>query len=637
LAFGLYSLLLRLGIKANIYKSYYDDKISYQITVYDLKNFKKHILPHMISQKANNLTRKASDNSYYSKEIVVEKVKTFCEKNDISQREFARITGIQRSNFFNGKQQFIKTSVIEKIAPVIEDEELLRLIDGDIGFVPIKEIEYAGKEHVYDIEVKGTHNFIANDIISHNCIYQEQIMFMANILSGFTMAEADTLRKAIGKKKADVMAKMKDRFISGAVERGFDKDKITKLWDDIEKFASYSFNKSHSTAYAYLTYWTAYIKTYYPEEFFAVKLSTEGNDDKFLNLLLDMEDFGIQLLPPDANKSRAEFSIEDRGKIRFGLARIKNVGEQSARDIVEEREKAGDYRDIFDISERLDSKKLNKRVLEALIKAGAFDFTGVDRGVMLASVDRALSAGQKAREQKASGQSSLLGLIEMDTQPVVTYEKAEPLTEKQRLHFEKEVLGFYLSGHPLKAYEKELKGYVTKINRLIEKNSGNRVRIAGVISDVKRKKTRSGATMAILNVQDETGIIDVRAFPDRMEDSSFLEEDRIVIIEGTVEINEEQEKVSMNASEIIPIEEINRQVTAVRFILSKEKALNGVAVKLKEICQKYSGDKDVIIEIREPGKFRAEIAAASNYSVSLTDEFKQEISKILSPEEFSFE
>ncbi|WP_457624731.1 DNA polymerase III subunit alpha, partial [Persephonella sp.] len=468
-------------------------------------------------------------------------------------------------------------------------------------------------------------------------VYQEQVMFMANILSGFTMAEADTLRKAIGKKKADVMAKMKDRFISGAVERGFDKDKITKLWDDIEKFASYSFNKSHSTAYAYLTYWTAYIKTYYPEEFFAVKLSTEGNDDKFLNLLLDMEDFGIQLLPPDANKSRAEFSIEDRGKIRFGLARIKNVGEQSARDIVEEREKAGDYRDIFDISERLDSKKLNKRVLEALIKAGAFDFTGVDRGVMLASVDRALSAGQKAREQKASGQSSLLGLIEMDTQPVVTYEKAEPLTEKQRLHFEKEVLGFYLSGHPLKAYEKELKGYVTKINRLIEKNSGDRVRIAGVISDVKRKKTRSGATMAILNVQDETGIIDVRAFPDRMEDSSFLEEDRIVIIEGTVEINEEQEKVSMNASEIIPIEEINRQVTAVRFILSKEKALNGVAVKLKEICQKYSGDKDVIIEIREPGKFRAEIAAASNYSVSLTDEFKQEISKILSPEEFSFE
>ncbi|WP_297455471.1 DNA polymerase III subunit alpha [Persephonella sp.] len=469
-------------------------------------------------------------------------------------------------------------------------------------------------------------------------VYQEQIMFMANILSGFTMAEADTLRKAIGKKKADVMAKMKDRFISGAVKNGFDKQKIEKLWDDIEKFASYSFNKSHSTAYAYLTYWTAYIKTYYPEEFFAVKLTTEGNDDKFLNLLLDMKDFGIQLLPPDVNKSRAEFYIEDRGKIRFGLARIKNVGEQSAEEIVKEREANGNYTDIFDIAERLDSKKLNKRVLEALIKAGAFDFTGVDRGIMLATVDKALSAGQKTRELKASGQNSLFGLMSVEnTEPVVSYEKANSLSEKEKLNYEKEVLGFYLSGHPLKAYEKELRGYVTPINKLIDRKTGDKVKIAGVISDIKRKKTRSGATMAIMTVQDETGIIDVRVFTDRMEDTSFLEEDRIVIIEGSVEINEEQEKVSMNAINITPVEYINKQVSAVRFVLSKEKAMNGVAIKLKEICEKYRGDKDVIIEIQEPGKFRAEIAAHSNFAVDINDEFKQEISKILSPEEFFFE
>ncbi len=469
-------------------------------------------------------------------------------------------------------------------------------------------------------------------------IYQEQIMFIANILSGFSMAEADTLRKAIGKKKADVMAKMKDRFISGAVKRGFDRQKVQKLWDDIEKFASYSFNKSHSTAYAYLTYWTAYIKTYYPEEFFAVKLSTEGNDDKFLNLLLDMEDFGIELLPPDVNRSKAEFSIEDKGKIRFGLARIKNVGDQSAKDIVSEREKNGNFRDIFDIAERLDSKKLNKRVLEALIKAGAFDFSGVDRGIMLATVDKALSAGQKSREHRALGQNSLLGLLEnKDMKPVVGYEKAEVLPEKKKLDFEKEVLGFYLSGHPLKAYEKELRNYVTKINKLIEKKTGDKVRIAGVISDIKRKKTRSGSTMAVLTVQDETGIIDVRAFTDKMEDSSFLTEDKIVIIEGTLEINEEQERVSMNATDITPIEAVNKNVNAVRFILTKEKALNGVAQKIKELCQKHKGEKDVIIEIYEPGRFRCEIAASSSYSVAITDEFKQEISKILSPEEFHFE
>ncbi|WP_029521246.1 DNA polymerase III subunit alpha [Persephonella sp. IF05-L8] len=638
LAKGLYSLLLRIGIKAHIYKSTYSDKTAYQITIYDLSAFKKWILPFMTSEKKNREMSSSKDSCFYPKDVILEKVNEFCDKNALSRREFARKSGIRRSNFFNGEQNFVSTKVIEKVASVIEDKELFALLDGDIGFIPIKSIEYVGKEHVYDIEVKGTHNFIANDIISHNCIYQEQIMFMANILSGFTMAEADTLRKAIGKKKADVMAKMKDRFISGAVKNGFDKQKIEKLWDDIEKFASYSFNKSHSTAYAYLTYWTAYIKTYYPEEFFAVKLTTEGNDDKFLNLLLDMKDFGIQLLPPDVNKSRAEFYIEDKGKIRFGLARIKNVGEQSAEEIVEEREANGKYTDIFDIAERVDSKKLNKRVLEALIKAGAFDFTGVDRGIMLATVDKALSAGQKTRELKASGQNSLFGLMTVEnTEPVVSYEKANPLSEKEKLNYEKEVLGFYLSGHPLKAYEKELRGYVTPINKLIDRKTGDKVKIAGVISDIKRKKTRSGATMAIMTVQDETGIIDVRVFTDKMEDTSFLEEDKIVIIEGSIEINEEQEKVSMNAINVTPVEYINKQVSAVRFVLSKEKAMNGVAVKLKEICEKYKGDKDVIIEINEPGKFKAEIAAHSNFAVDINDEFKQEISKILSPEEFFFE
>jgi len=183
-----------------------------------------------------------------------------------------------------------------------------------------KPIEYPFEE-VKDI-LKETYGLI---------VYQEQIMFMSNILSGFTMAEADTLRKAIGKKNPEVMAKMKDRFIGGAVERGFSKEKVEKLWDDIEKFASYSFNKSHSTAYAYLTYWTAWVKTYYPEEFFAVKLSTENNDSKFLNLLLDMENFNIKLLPPDVNKSMPEFAIEEKSKIRFGLSRIKGIGEEVAK------------------------------------------------------------------------------------------------------------------------------------------------------------------------------------------------------------------------------------------------------------------------------------------------------------------
>jgi len=492
-----------------------------------------------------------------------------------------------------------------------------------------KPVEYPFEE-VKDI-LEETYGIIA---------YQEQIMFIANRLAGFTMAEADTLRKAIGKKKADLMAKMKDRFVNGAVERGFDKEKITKLWDDIEKFASYSFNKSHSTAYAYLTYWTAYIKTYYPEEFFAVKLTTEKNDDKFLNILNDMKDFGIKLLPPHINYSDAEFKIEKEKQIRFGLARIKNVGETSAKEIVKERNCNGEYQDIFDIAERIDSKHLNKRVLEALIKSGAFDFTDVDRGILLANIDKALSAGQKQRESKQTGQSSLFGLM-TQTQPqavaTLTYEKGETLTEREKLDFEREVLGFYLSGHPLKAYQKELAGKVLPINTLLNKSSRDRVKIAGVISNLKKKKTRAGNTMAILQVQDETGIIDVRAFPDKMEDTSVLEENKLVIVEGSLDINEEQETASINAHNIIPIENINREVKYVRFLLTKQDVESGIAEKIRDICKKHNGDKEVIIEISEKGNFWCEIATHSNYHVNITDEFKQELSKVLPPEKYIFE
>ncbi len=488
-------------------------------------------------------------------------------------------------------------------------------------------VEYPFKE-VEDV-LKETYGLI---------VYQEQIMFIANILSGFTLAEADILRKAIGKKNPEVMAKMKNRFVSGAVERGFPKDKIEKLWNDIDKFASYSFNKSHSTAYAYLTYWTAYIKTYYPEEFFAVKLSIEGNDDKFLNLLNDMEEFGIKLLPPDINKSYPNFSIEGKNKIRFGLGRIKNVGIPSAKAIVEERKKNGEFKDIFDAAERLDTKVMNKRVLESLIKSGAFDFSNLDRGVLLNNIDKALSAGQKARESKLSGQNSLFGLIDDgNADNHVSYDSAENLSEKEKLNYEKEVLGFYISGHPLNAYKKELKNRVVKIKDLIERKSGDRVKIAGVISSKKMKKTKRGNTMAILTIQDETGIIDVRAFPDKMEDLSVLDEDRIVIIDGTIEINEEQETVSMNASNVEPIEAVNQEVRTVKFILSKDKAMNGVAKKIRDLCLKHRGDKEVIIEIYEKGKFSCEIATHSDYHVSISDEFKQEIANILSPEEYIFE
>jgi DNA polymerase-3 subunit alpha len=467
-------------------------------------------------------------------------------------------------------------------------------------------------------------------------VYQEQIMFMSNILSGFSMAEADTLRKAIGKKNAETMAKMKGRFVEGAVERGFNREKVEKLWEDIEKFASYSFNKSHSTAYAYLTYWTAWVKTYYTDEFFAVKLSTEANDTKFLNLLADMENFGIKLLPPDINKSMKDFFIESTKNIRFGLARIKNVGESSAEEIVKERKERGKYVDIYDFCERLDTKTANKRVLESLIKAGAFDFEKIDRAILLYNVDKAISTGQKARESKIAGQNSLFALT---TTPVVnvkhTYDDTNipKLTEREKLKYEKEVLGFYLSGHPINAYKKELVGKVSKVSILYEdifgskKLSGDiKVKLAGVIDEIKMKKTKSGNTMMVFNFSDETGQIDCRSFPEKLENRELLKDDNIVVLEGFIEIDEEQEKISMNVVSVEPIENFLKDIKGIKIRITKEKAMNGLLPKLQKVFEKYKGDKEVILHIYDKN-FECEIQLHSDFHVDLKDELKYEILK----------
>lgn len=466
-------------------------------------------------------------------------------------------------------------------------------------------------------------------------VYQEQIMFIANILSGFTMAEADTLRKAIGKKNPETMAKMKNRFIEGAVDRGFDREKISKLWDDIEKFASYSFNKSHSTAYAYLSYWTAWVKTYYPEEFFTVKLSTENNDTKFLNILNDMENFDIKLLPPDINKSRAEFWIEASKSIRFGLSRIKGVGEQSAISIVQERERNGVYRDIFDLCERFDSKVANKKVLEALIKAGAFDFEGVDRGILLENVDRALSYGQKARTKKLDGQNSLFSITPKEANIKHSYEGGNKLTEREKLRLEKEVLGFYLSGHPLNIYKKELSGKVSKISLLYDsifssdKNITGPVTLAGVVDNLKLKKTKSGNTMMVFSLSDETGQIDVRAFPEKLENKELIKDDNIIVVKGNLDIDEEQEIITMTATNVIDIERFTKELRGIKIKIDKEKAMNGVILNLKDLFSQHKGDKEVIFCVYEHGKFYCEIMTHSDFHIDYSDEFKHRLFNII--------
>ncbi|MFZ8861712.1 MAG: OB-fold nucleic acid binding domain-containing protein, partial [Thermocrinis sp.] len=408
-------------------------------------------------------------------------------------------------------------------------------------------------------------------------VYQEQIMKASQILAGFTPGEADTLRKAIGKKKKEVMQEMREKFIKGAVERGYLEKKIVELWEDIEKFASYSFNKSHSVAYGYLSYWTAYMKVYYPEEFFAVKFSMEKSDRKFINLINDARtNFGIQILPPDINKSDTDFVIEDRKKIRFGLARIKGVGEETARLIVSKRN--GRWKSLADF---VKSVKVNKKVLEALIKAGAFDFTGMSRAEMLS---------------KLSEKDSLYTTRGL-------FQTSQKVQEDQS-KYEREVLGFYLAQHPLDPYEKLLNGKVVPLENIDDLEEGEYT-FAGVISELKVKKNSKGSLYAVFNLIDKTGIGEVVLWSEIYEENKErLKDDELVVVHGTLVEDQETETLKIVAKEIYSIEEfLSSKIKYVRIKIQREltdKELESLHRAVSQ-CLSEKG-AELLIECRLNGK-----------------------------------
>jgi DNA polymerase-3 subunit alpha len=408
-------------------------------------------------------------------------------------------------------------------------------------------------------------------------VYQEQIMKASQILAGFSPGEADTLRKAIGKKKKEVMQEMKEKFIRGAVQRGYPEKKIVELWEDIEKFASYSFNKSHSVAYGYLSYWTAYMKVYYPEEFFAVKFSMEKSDRKFINLINDARtNFGMHILPPDINKSDADFVIEDRKRIRFGLARIKGVGEETAKLIVSN--KNGKWKSLADF---IKSVKANKKVLEALIKAGAFDFTGMTRAEMFS---------------KLSAKDSLYSTKGL-------FQAGQKFQEDQS-KYEREVLGFYLSQHPLDPYEKLLNGKVMPLEGIEDLEEGEYT-FAGVISDLKIKKNSKGSLYAVFNLIDKTGIGEVVLWSEIYEENKErLKEDELVVVRGTLVEDQETESLKVVAKEIYSIEDfLSSKIKYVRLKIQREltdKELESLH-RAVSLCLSEKG-AELLIECRINGK-----------------------------------
>ncbi len=457
-------------------------------------------------------------------------------------------------------------------------------------------------------------------------VYQEQVMQIARDLAGFSMGEADVLRKAMGKKKADLLAEQKEKFVKGCVKNGIDAPLAERIFSFIEPFAGYGFNRSHAACYALIGYQTAYLKAHYPVQFMAALLTNDmGSPDKTIKNIAECREMGIRILPPDVNESRADFTVVNDA-IRFGLAAVKNVGIKAVESIIEARDKEGRFTDIFDFSKRVDGSKVNKRVLEGLIQCGAMDFTGVFRSRLFASVDDVIRISGVNHNPN---QLTIFGAMKGDNKGMAALFEFPELNEwndKEKLKREKESLGFYITGHPLNEYQKTAERYATTtIAGLLKSEDRSQVKVAGVIADIKLKRTKKGDRMAVISLEDQTDSVEAVFFPDAFNSSShLLKGDDPVLITGNVEINENMAKII--AKEVASLETLRQQaIKVVKFNLDEKKISKQYLEELRDIFFKYPGESSVEFMLEGDNGKKFCVCANNHYRVLPCDEMMCEI------------
>jgi len=393
-------------------------------------------------------------------------------------------------------------------------------------------------------------------------IYQEQVMQIARDLAGFTMGQADVLRKAVGKKIASLLAEQKEKFVEGCVKNGVYQEMAEKVFSFIEPFAGYGFNRSHAACYAMIGYQTAYLKAHWPAEFMAALLtSDQGDTDRVAIEIEECRNMGLKIMAPDINESFGTFTVVSPGTkanqavdikakldtIRFGLKAIKNVGEHIVEMIIRDRKQAGPYRDIFDLLERVTDKDLNRKSLESLIKSGALDSFG-ERGEMLANLDRFLSYNKESVKDRANGQESLFSALPLSlemSRPYLT--PAPPARNEEKLAWEKELLGLYISEHPMNPLRPRLQGYALSLRELAAHKGDDRLVTAGVVSGIKKIITRSGESMLFVKIEDASASVEVLVFPRLYKETAGLwQEGKIVIIDGKVSEKDRELKLLVN-------------------------------------------------------------------------------------------
>ena len=467
-------------------------------------------------------------------------------------------------------------------------------------------------------------------------IYQEQVQRAANILAGYSLGQADLLRRAMGKKDKAKMAKERVNFIEGCKRvNGIDEKKANTIFDLLEKFAGYGFNKSHSAAYGLISYRTAYLKANYPVEFMAGLLSNEvNNTEKISVFVAECERLGVTILPPDVNLSDLKFvpeTREDKRGIRYGLAAIKNIGEGAMQSAIVEREENGPFKSLEDYCSRLDSKAVNRKILENLIRAGAFDFTGRDRAELFARIDQSLATGASAHRDRRSGQVSLFGDLDLVPPAKTNGDSVHftPWSLAEKLGYEKELLGFYITGHPLDPYREIIEeGKYMAVSDLANQEDKVTVQVAGSISAFDKKHTRKdGKPFAILTIEDFTGSVEVMVWNEVFAKAAKeIDKGKIVVVAG--KMDKREESIRLVANEIGPITR-RKAIKALTIDIPMEKADEERLIAIRELVRQFPGIQPLYLRFRTVDGRELRLKADAGYSVRDDETLREKLAELL--------
>jgi DNA polymerase-3 subunit alpha len=473
-------------------------------------------------------------------------------------------------------------------------------------------------------------------------LYQEQVMQIAQVLAGYTLGGADMLRRAMGKKKPEEMAKQRAVFEEGSIKNGVDGELSMKIFDLVEKFAGYGFNKSHSAAYALVSYQTLWLKTHFPAEFMAAVMTADmDNTEKVITLVDECIRMKLKVLPPDVNFGQYRFNVDDQGAVVYGIGAVKGVGEGPIECIIEARNRGGHFRDLFDFCARIDTKKVNKRVIEKLILAGALDRLGPHRAAMMASLDAAVKAAGQFHHAESFGQADMFGVLtDVPEEVEQAYAEVPKWPEKVWLEGERETLGLYLTGHPINAYLKELKRYTTwRLKDATQTRRDQSVSVAGLVIAARVMTTKRGNRIGLLTLDDRSGRMEVMLYSDALDRyAELLEKDKILIVSGQVSFDDFNGGLKMSARELLDISDAREKYARGLALSVTEKQVNRQFFeRFSQILEPHRAGTVPVNVYYQRADARAKLILGAEWRVTPTDQLIDDLKALLGEEQVELE